>query len=68
MTQYIREKQIKVTGKKIRLYLSMSEAAMPRMLSRWAGEARLRGPPPTLAPGLSMVLNKKDFWIFSIRE
>ena len=34
MIQYISWKHVKVTGKKMRLYLSMSEAVMPNILFR----------------------------------
>lgn len=34
MIQYISWKHVKVTGKKTRLYLSMSEAVMPNILFR----------------------------------
>ena len=34
MIQYINWKHVKVTGKKTRLYLSMSEAVMPNILFR----------------------------------
>ena len=44
MIQYISWKQVNVTGKKIRLYLSMSEAVMPNNLFRFfASQSGLAG-------------------------
>ena len=43
MTQYISWKQQKVMGKRIRLYLSMSEAVMPNMVLMSLGERRAMG-------------------------
>jgi hypothetical protein len=44
MIQYINWKQVKVTGKKIRLYLSMSDAVIPNNLFRFfASQSGLAG-------------------------
>lgn len=59
MIQYMSWKHVKVTGKKTRLYLSMSEAVMPNILFRsFMSQSGLGGggstpppPPPSAAGG-----------------